>query len=201
MMDPRRLATLPATAALLVGGCKDDPSPTAGVETPAAADKAPRTDGPAAAKQAIGDDGALNFHADDRCPVCAMYPKKTSKFASGIALDDGRTFYTCGTGCLIRSWLHPEVYLGAGDAKVERAIVPDYFAGRPIDATKAHWVGGSDVVGPMGPALVPLASKGDADTFVERHGGKHRFQLSEVDDARWQEITGKPAVKPSRMRN
>ena len=35
-----------------------------------------------------------------------------------IELDDGRTFYCCGPGCMLRSWLHPEVYLGTGEATV-----------------------------------------------------------------------------------
>ncbi len=192
-----QLTALLATTVALAAACgkreASAPAPTEGAPSAAAASL---TAGPAAAKQPMGDDGTLHVHAEDRCPVCAMVPQQTPKFASGLELDDGRTFYTCGTGCLIRSYLHPEVYLGAGAAGIKRAYVPDYFTGKPIAALDAHWVAGSDVVGPMGPALVPLAAKADADTFVARHGGEHRFRLGELDDDRWQQITGKAAVKP-----
>lgn len=150
--------------------------------------------GPTPATLGLGEDGQIRTQPEDRCPVCAMMPHKNPKFASGVQLADGRTFYTCGTGCLLRAHLHPEVYLGAGP--ITRAVVPDYFTGRPLDADKAFWVAGSDVSGPMGPTPVPLSSEADADSFIRRHGGPHRFQLKDLDDDRFQQITGKPALKP-----
>jgi len=122
-----------------------------------------------------------------------MKPHKNPKFASGLELADGRTFYTCGTGCFLRAHLHPEVYLGAEGIK--RGVVPNYFSGEPMDAMAAFWVAGSDVTGPMGPTPVPLADKAEADSFIRRHGGPHRFRLKDLDDERFQQITGKPALK------
>jgi nitrous oxide reductase accessory protein NosL len=115
------------------------------------------------------------------------------RFASGLQLRDGRTFYFCGTGCMIRSWLHPEVFLGASKAEIGRVVVKEYFGGEQIDAYGAIFVAGSDVVGPMGPALVPLKTEADRETFVSRHGGTSVFRLSEMDDSRWEAITGKRA--------
>ncbi len=122
-----------------------------------------------------------------------MMPHKHPKFASGLELDDGRSFYTCGTGCYLRVHLHPEIYFGA--AKIKRAFVPNYFNGKALDAHAAWWVAGSDVIGAMGQTPVALSSKQDADSFVRRHGGAHRFKLQELDDAKFQAITGKPAIK------
>jgi hypothetical protein len=45
----------------------------------------------------------------------------------------------------------------------------------------------------MGPALVPLKGVSEEETFRRRHGGKTSFRLGEMDDARWQEITGRSA--------
>jgi nitrous oxide reductase accessory protein NosL len=118
-----------------------------------------------------------------------------TKFASAIELGDGRTFYFCGTGCMIRSWLHPEVFLGSGRDELRRAVVKEYFAGEHVDALKAIFVAGSDVVGPMGKALVPLKNESDVETFMKRHKGKTTFRLSEMNDARWEKITGKQAVR------
>jgi copper chaperone NosL len=153
--------------------------------------------GPAAALKGLAPDGSLQVSEADRCPVCAMQVSKHPRFACSIELTDGRCFYFCGTGCLIRSWLHPEVFLKTPKSHLGRAVVQEYFGGKPVDALEAVWVAGSDVVGPMGPALVPLASKDDLETFRKRHGGKTTFQLAEMDDERWETITGKKALPGS----
>jgi nitrous oxide reductase accessory protein NosL len=144
-----------------------------------------------AAREPLDEAGGLHVNAGDRCPVCAMEVREHAPFASAIQLQDGRTFYFCGTGCMIRSWLHPEVFLGVGRDELRRAAVKEYFGGEPVDASEAIFVAGSDVVGPMGPALVPLRSQADVETFRARHGGRTTFRMSELDDDRWQAITGK----------
>jgi copper chaperone NosL len=146
------------------------------------------------AAEPLGKDGQLHLGDDDRCPVCAMPVAKHPKTAAAIQLQDGSTYYFCGTGCFIKSWLHPEVYLGADKARLFRAVVRDYFTGAPLDALKARWVAGSDVVGPMGPALVPLKDDADLAKFKERHGGKRVFTLGGMTDEAFQSITGKPVV-------
>ena len=94
--------------------------------------------------------GQMQLSEGDRCPVCAMPVTEHKKFAGAIALQKGRTFYFCGTGCLIRSWLHPEVFLGSKRSTLDKAVVKEYFAGEQIDAKGAIFVAGSDVIGPMG---------------------------------------------------
>lgn len=168
-------------------------SPPAGATSQPAGAASQPSAGPAAAKRGLGPEGEIRPSPEDRCPVCAMKPHTNPKFASGLELEDGRTFYTCGTGCFLRAHLHPEVYLGS--AKVKRAAVPDYFTGEAIEADAAYWVAGSDVKGPMGPAPVALSSEEDVETFRRRHGGPHRFRLEDLDDARFEEITGKPALR------
>lgn len=150
--------------------------------------------GPPPAATPLGDNHAPRIGPDDRCPVCAMKPINHPKFASAIQLENGDTFYFCGTGCMIRTWMHPEVFLGVGKAAPSLPVVQAYFTGKPIDARKAIWVAGSDVVGPMGPALVPLETQQELETFKSRHGGKTVFRLSEMTDEKWKAITGKTAV-------
>ncbi|RJO68584.1 MAG: hypothetical protein C4523_07510 [Myxococcales bacterium] len=150
--------------------------------------------GPAPAKQGLGSDGALRIAPEDRCPVCAMPAHEHAKFAAAIELTNGATYYFCATGCMIRAWLHPDRYLGHPKTDLKRAVVQDYMTGELTDAVQATWVAGSDVVGPMGPALVPLKNAADVETFEKRHGGKATFTLSEMDDAKWEAITGKKAV-------
>jgi nitrous oxide reductase accessory protein NosL len=136
----------------------------------------------------------IQIGIDDRCPVCAMKVAKYPKFACTMELHDGRRFAFCATGCLIRSWLHPEVFLKAEKADIQNVWVQDYFTGEKIDGLSAFWIGGSDVVGPMGPAFVPLKLERDIAVFQKRHGGEIIFRLNELNDEKWEAITGKKAL-------
>lgn len=148
-----------------------------------------------AGRQLLGPDLALRLDPADRCPVCAMTVRKYAKFAAAIQLVDGTTYYFCATGCMIKSWLHPEIYLGCDQKDLARPVVQEYLTGRPMDALDVIWVAGSDVIGPMGPYLTPLAGS-NVETFMKRHGGQRTFRLAEMDDALWEAITRKPA-KPA----
>ncbi len=149
--------------------------------------------GPVPAALGLDDDNRMHPGDADRCPVCAM-TTVDKKMVSAIELDDGRTYYFCGTGCMMKSSLHPEIYLGAGDAQVKRAVTTGYFTGAPLDAYTATWVAGSDVAGPMGPMIVPLSNPNSVTDFITRHGGKTTFVLKDLNDALWEEITGKKAI-------
>lgn len=150
--------------------------------------------GPAPALKSLDASGQMQISEQDRCPVCGMQISRHVKFASAIQLSDDSSFYFCGTGCMMKAWLHPEIFLDRDKQLLRRAVTPEYFEGHYVDAMAALWVAGSDVVGPMGPALVPLQDEADLETFKTRHGGKITFKLSELDDMKWKEITGKGAT-------
>ena len=147
--------------------------------------------GPRPGVQPLTAAGQMQIDSADRCPVCAMKVAKHPQTACAIQLSDVTTFYFCGSGCLIKSWLHPEIFLNRSRPDLQRAVVRDYFSGRPADATAVTWVAGSDVVGPMGPAIVAVADAGQLAVFKKRHGGKVTFRLAEVTDDLWMAITGK----------
>jgi copper chaperone NosL len=148
--------------------------------------------GPAPGAHPLDARGQMQIADDDRCPVCAMLPARSPHFAAAIQLADGRTFYFCSAGCMLRAWLHPESFLGVGRDRLHRPLVRDYFSGQPLDARLAFWISGSDVIGPMGQALVPLAAEAHVAVFRRRHGGRQVFRLEELNDANWQQLTGKP---------
>jgi copper chaperone NosL len=151
------------------------------------ADTAPAK-GPSAALQPLQEDGRLQLSKGDRCPVCGMFPIKRPQSAAGMMLADGRTFYFCANGCLLRTWRHAQTHLGVPREQIGRMVVQDYFSGDPLDAEAAFWVAGSDVIGPMGPALVALKSSVDVDRFKARHGGRIFFQLDRMDDELWKSL-------------
>jgi len=118
-----------------------------------------------------------------------MFPARRHKTAAAMSLSSGETFYYCGNGCLLRSWLRPTVYLGIGQETIDRLVVRDYFSGQPIDGRTATWVAGSDVVGPMGPAIITIGDASQLETFKSRHGGKIVFTFDQVDDRLWKRIS------------
>lgn len=58
--------------------------------------------------------------------------------------------------------------------------VTDFYNLERIDARQAIFVIGSDVLGPMGHELVPLASKADAHDFMKDHKGKRVLSFDMV---------------------
>jgi nitrous oxide reductase accessory protein NosL len=157
--------------------------------------RAARASGPIAAVHPLGPGLKLNIGADDRCPVCGMRPSRYPKFSCAIRLHDGRTFYFCSAGCMLRSWIHPLVFLSVSAGDMELAVVREYFSGAAMDARMVTWVAGSDVIGPMGPAVVALAGERHLAAFRRRHGGKHLFRLDDLTDGLWQKITGQTATR------
>lgn len=96
---------------------------------------------------------------------------------------------------MIRSWMHPDIFLKVSPEALKLSIVQDYFSGEQVDGLAVIWVAGSDVVGPMGPAFVPIKTADQVDVFKKRHGGKATFRLADMNDEKWQSITGKKAGK------
>uniref|UniRef100_UPI0012EECC56 nitrous oxide reductase accessory protein NosL n=1 Tax=Desulfosarcina cetonica TaxID=90730 RepID=UPI0012EECC56 len=121
--------------------------------------------------------------------VCAMFPARHSASAAAMTLNNGSTFYFCSNGCLLRAFLRPAAYLNARPSDIDRLSVRDYFSGRPTDARKATWVAGSDVVGPMGPAIIALSDAGQLAAFQRRHGGDTVFSLDQLTDDLWKHIS------------
>jgi nitrous oxide reductase accessory protein NosL len=141
----------------------------------------------------LNESGTMQISGQDRCPVCAMWVVKFREFAAAIQLEDGKTFYFCSNGCMIRSWMQPEIFLGVAKEELKRSVVQDYFSGEQVAGRSVYWIYGSDVIGPMGPALVPLKDQPHVEVFKKRHGAKTIFRLSEMTDEKWQQLTGKKA--------
>ncbi len=89
---------------------------------------------------------------------------------------------------MLKASLHPEVFLAAGDHGIARVMTKGYLTGKPLDAKDAIWIAGSNVVGAMGPMIVPIASQLSMPTFNHRHGGTVIFSWDELDDALWESL-------------
>lgn len=139
----------------------------------------------------LGPDGELRLGPRDRCPVCAMRPVQYPRSAAALETADGATFYFCCPGCLLQAWVRPEAFLGRPADQLQRAVVQEYFSGALRDAREVLWIAGSEVTGPMGPELVPLADAAAAEVFRRRHGGGPPFHLEALTPESWTTLTGK----------
>ncbi|MGQ9656128.1 MAG: nitrous oxide reductase accessory protein NosL, partial [Thermodesulfobacteriota bacterium] len=63
---------------------------------------------------------------------------------------------------------------------IQAIYVTEYYSLEPIEAQRAFFVTGSDVYGPMGKELIPLARESDAKQFMKDHGGKRLLRFDEV---------------------
>jgi nitrous oxide reductase accessory protein NosL len=151
--------------------------------------------GPAPGLTPLDQNGQMQIGPQDRCPVCGMKVAKYNKFNSAIQLSDLTTFYFCSSGCMLRAWLHPDIFLASSKGELKSTVVREYFTGAQVDGKAVSWVVGSDVVGPMGPAFVPVKGKQALEIFKRRHGGKVIFMLKELDPEKWLTITGRRAAK------
>lgn len=116
-----------------------------------------------------------------KCPVCGMFVAPYPEWTATVALQDGRVEHFDGCKCLFKYLLAPERFApGSRPGVITTVAVKDYYALEMIDARGAIYVVGSDVLGPMGHELVPLASSAEAQDFVADHGGRTPLAFGEV---------------------
>jgi copper chaperone NosL len=108
-----------------------------------------------------------------RCPVCGMLVAPHSAWLAAIVFENGKIAYFDGPKDMFRYYFDLSKFektLGPKD--IHAVWVTDYYTARPIDARTAWFVIGSDVLGPMGHELVPLADSDKAETFRKDHHGR-----------------------------
>jgi len=115
------------------------------------------------------------------CAVCGMTVASYPDWVAQAVFDDGTTAFFDGSKDLFRYLLARDRYLpDKRNLQITAIYVTDYYELRPIEARDAFFVLGSDVHGPMGNELVPLASMGAAQEFERDHGGARIVRFEEV---------------------
>lgn len=117
----------------------------------------------------------------DLCPVCGMLVSKYPNWTATVLYKDGHTHHFDGTKDLFK-YLHefPKYAPGHRAEDISQIAVTDFYNLQRIDARKAWYVLGSDVLGPMGHELVPLATEADAADFMKDHKGKRVLGFGQV---------------------
>ncbi|UCG38953.1 MAG: nitrous oxide reductase accessory protein NosL [bacterium] len=120
----------------------------------------------------------------DKCPVCGMFVYKYPDWIAEIVFDDGSAVFFDGAKDLFKFFLDMGKYSPGRDKRAVAGIfVREYYNIQPMDARKAYFVTGSDVYGPMGHELIPLASLEDARTFLKDHKGDAVLRFEEISPA------------------
>lgn len=119
----------------------------------------------------------------DRCPVCGMFVMPYPEWIAQVRLRDGSTVFFDGCKDLFKYLLLNDRHRPGGSGKDVAAIyVTNYYDGETIAARNALFVVGSDVMGPMGPELVPHRSYDAAADFMKDHRGLAILQFDEVNE-------------------
>ena len=77
-------------------------------------------------------------------------------------------------------WLSSEYKHPILKKNIKNILVTDYYSQKPIDGSKAYYVIGSDVYGPMGNELIPFENKEDAITFKKDHDGTKIIEFEKI---------------------
>lgn len=113
--------------------------------------------------------------AGDRCPVCGMFVKPFEQWIATLRFTDDQQLFFDGPKDLLRYYFAlPATSSDKKPARdgVKDLWVTDYYTSRLLPVADVWFVIGSDVYGPMGPELVPVAGRATAESFADDHGGK-----------------------------
>jgi nitrous oxide reductase accessory protein NosL len=117
----------------------------------------------------------------DTCPVCGMFVSKYPEWVATVLYKDGHAHHFDGAKDMFKYLLDMPKWAPGHQAKdIETIAVTEYYALQKIDAKEAFYVIGSDVYGPMGHELIPLANMDEAKEFMQDHKGVKIMRFDQV---------------------
>lgn len=117
----------------------------------------------------------------DVCPVCGMLVAKYPNWIAILELEDGKPSFFDGAKDLFKYFFDlQKAARGRKPPRISRLWVTEYYGLTRVDARTAFYVVGSDVLGPMGHELVPLASGEEAEEFLADHKGRRILRFDDV---------------------
>ncbi len=109
----------------------------------------------------------------DRCPVCGMFVTPYQDWLATIMFKDDSQLFFDGAKDLFRYYYSlPNKNDARSREDVATIYLTDYYSTRLLPVDKLFLVLGSDIYGPMGHELIPVAGEEAAKTFSKDHNGK-----------------------------
>ncbi len=129
---------------------------------------------------AIGHDPARPGKRD-RCPVCGMFVAPYPHWVAVIEFSDGSRAFFDGPKDLFRYLFDMGKYTRQKTrADVAHVYVTEFYTTRLTEVSEVTFIAGSDVLGPMGHELVPVAGEAHVETFMKEHVGTKKFSFEEM---------------------
>ena len=117
----------------------------------------------------------------DTCPVCGMFVSRYPDWVATVLYKDGQAHHFDGAKDMFKYLLElPKYAAGHTSADIAAVGVTEYYGLSRMDARSAWYVVGSDVLGPMGHELVPLATREEAEEFQRDHHGQRIIRFKDV---------------------
>lgn len=111
-----------------------------------------------------------------------MFVSPYPNWMASITFSGGQLEYFDGPKDLFRYLLSPDSHpVGKGLDDIREVWVTDYYSVKPVSAQDVYFIGGSDVLGPMGEEMVPVQGLERAESFMRDHGGKKIFRFDGRD--------------------
>jgi nitrous oxide reductase accessory protein NosL len=118
---------------------------------------------------------------EDKCPVCGMFVAKYKTWIAQVIFSDGSYAAFDGPKDMLKYHLNLNKYAHSRKpSDIAAVYVTEYYSAKLMDAKKMLYVIGSDVNGPMGDELVPIASEEKAKEFLRDHKGNSILKFSEI---------------------
>lgn len=130
---------------------------------------------------------------ENKCPVCGMFVAEHMDFLAEIIFKDGACAFFDGAKDMFRFYFDMAAYVPSRSvADIAAIYVTDYYSLTLVDGRQAFYVVGSDVVGPMGRELIPLAAEREASTFLKDHKGRSVLRFSDITAETVRDIDQRP---------
>lgn len=117
-------------------------------------------------------DDVIKVTKDEKCPVCGMFVYKYPKWAAQIFYKESHFSFDGVKDMMKYYFEHKDGIL--------KMLASDYYSQKAIDATKAFYVIGSDIYGPMGNEPIPFMNESEAKTFSLDHKGQKILKFGEM---------------------
>ncbi len=121
-------------------------------------------------------EGSIHITKDEKCPICGMFVYKYPRWAAQIFYGEDKHYSFDGMKDLMK------YYFDNKDG-ITKILTRDYYSQKTIDATKAYYVIGSDIYGPMGNELIAFKNESEAKTFYMDHRGTKVITFDDVTQA------------------
>ena len=113
-----------------------------------------------------------------KCPTCGMlvhlYPEWAATLKTG-----SKQYYFDGVKDMLKYYFQKFEHL-VDEKQKPKMLVQDFYRFNALDATKAWYVVGSDIHGPMGNEFIPFATKKDATTFLHDHHAQKILRFNSI---------------------